>query len=343
MAEEVTKLNKKYDGFIKMPGSDYIGEYRYISTGSLAVDMIIGPRGQVNGIPRGVITTIWGKEGGGKSTFVANCMAEAQKVGRVAFANTELKFDPAYFSRVGVDIKELTVIDLACHNNIFGEQIGQAIVALAKSGEYSMIVCDSAAALIPKRVAESEVGESNPGLRARLIKDIIERLISPIKHNDVAMMFTTHRASNFDAIGFGAPRYNIVGGTALLFYSAVVGRIDFLKQIKNNAKVPIGIQSKITLQKNIGITFGTADFSITDGLGIDKVQELFDFGDAAYGKGGWYYYKHPETGEEVRLANGKEAAIAALRADSVLLNALIAKQRAALEGRTIQGSSEVED
>jgi recombination protein RecA len=331
LSDEITDLNKKYSGFIKLPGEDYSYVYDYISTGSIAVDLALGRRGKVDGIPRGVITTIWGREGGGKSTLVANCMAEAQKVGRVAFANTELKFDPAYFSRVGVDLSELTVIDLAYHSGVYGEQIAQALVSLAKTGQYSMIVCDSIAALIPKRVADSDVGESNPGLRARLLKDMIERIISPIKHNNVALILTTQRSNNFDAKGFGAQKYNMVGGNNVQFYSAVVGRIDFIEQVRNTAKQSIGIRSRITLQKNVGITFGWADFSITDGLGIDKVRELFGFGDVAYNKGAWYYYVDPTTGEEVRIGQGAENAVAALRSDKALLDALIVKQKAIIE------------
>jgi len=329
--EEITKLNARYKGYIKLPGEEYKHTGGYISTGSIGLDLLLGERGKLCGIPKGLISSFWGKEGGGKSTLVASCMAQAQKHGLVAFANTELRFDPEYFARIGVDIDQLTVIDLNYYNEVYGEQVGQAIINLAKTGDYSMIVCDSMAALTPKRIAESEVGESNPGLRARLIKEILEKVISPVKRNNVSLIFTSHRSANFGAKGFGAPKTVMVGGNAIKFYSSVLGRIDYIGKVfpskKKPPEPPIGIETRVTLQKNVGISWGSATFKITDGFGIDVARELFNYGDVAYKRGSYYYYGDVDTGEEKTLAQGENKAVSALREDRDLLDRLIDKQR----------------
>jgi len=329
VAANVIKLNNKYHGYIKLPGQKYEHHMDYIPTGSIAMDYMLGEKGVLCGIPRGVITTIYGREGAGKSTFVASCMKQAQKLGLVGFANTELRFDPDYFGAQGVDIDQLTVIDLNYSAKIYGEQIGEALIALAKTGDYSMLVCDSIAALTPKRTADSDPGESNPGLRARLIKDIIERIISPLKNNNVALMFTSQRSSNFGAVGFGSSKYAMVGGNSVKFYSSVLLKIDYIGRVLDKTETPIGIESRITLQKNIGISWGKVQFKITDGLGIDVCRELLDYGDVVYrhGKGSYYYYGDPKTGEELKLANGAANAVQKLRDNPELLEALIKKQR----------------
>ena len=335
MSDEIDKLNKMYHGYIKLPGEEYKHPAGgYIPTGSIGLDLLLGERGRLCGVPRGLVTSFWGREGAGKSTLVASCMAQAQAYGLVAFANTELRFDPEYFARIGVDINQLTVIDLNYYNGVFGEQIGQAIINLAKTGDYSMIVCDSMAALTPKRIAESEVGESNPGLRARLIKEILEKVISPIKRNNVAMLFTSHRSANFGAVGFGTPKTMMVGGNAVKFYSSVLGRIDYIGKVlgsRESKKEPIGIETKVTLQKNVGISWGSATFKITDGLGIDVSRELISYDEVVYRRGAYYYYGDADTGEEMKLAQGELNAVDELRNNSDLLNSLIDRQRRILD------------
>lgn len=323
MSDEIAKLNKKHDGFIELPGAEKHHDFEYISTGSIAVDMAIGPRDKACGIPRGLITTIWGKEGSGKTTFAASCLAEAQAYGKIAFINTELKFDPRYFQRIGVDMNMLTLVSLNYYAGVFGEQIGQAIIEIAKTGEYSMICCDSVAALVPKRVAEGEVGEENPGLQARMMANILSRLISPIKQYGVAMLFTTQRTAKFGGRSFNEPSlFEIVGGNRLKFFSAVLGRIDYKGQKKSGDDV-IGIESRVTFQKNVGDPFTWANFSITDGYGVDKARELFELGGkVAYKKGSWYYYIDPDTGEEVNLGQGEVGAVEFMRSNPELMNRL---------------------
>jgi recombination protein RecA len=329
---DLEKLSKKYGNFIELPGQEKAHNLEFISTGSLAVDMAIGPRDKACGIPRGLVTTIWGKEGSGKTTFAANCMAEAQAFGKVAFINTELKFDPEYFQRIGIDMNKLTLVNLNYYDGVFGEQIGQAIIEIARTGEYSMICCDSVAALVPKRIAVGEMGEESPGLHARLVAQILYRLISPIKQHRVAMLFTTQRTAKFGAQSFAGPAYEIVGGNKLKFFSAVLGRIDYKAQKKDSGGDVIGIQSRITFQKNVGDPFTWADFSITDGYGVDKARELFAIGgEIAYNKGSWYYYVDPDTGEEIKLGQGEANAVQFMRENPAIMNRLrdIVKDRLA--------------
>jgi recombination protein RecA len=330
---DLKKLNQKYGGVIKFPGeSGHLDGIEYISTGSMAIDLSLGERGKMCGIPRGLLTTVWGKEGGGKTTFMAMCMREAQKLGQVAFGNLEHRCDPDYFGNIGVDMDDLTVFDIDPSLDVYGEQVGDIVIALTESGEYSMIAVDSVAAWAPKIFLVGETSENAPGKHALMMKKILVPLVSAAKRTGTAILFTSQRSALFGRQSFAGPSYGLVGGNALKFYSSVLGRIDYTGRVRESSSddTVVGITSRITWQKNVGPAFQWAEFQITDGLGIDIVQEVFDLGKdlgVAYRKGAWYYYIDEETGEEATLGHGRRDAFDNLRSQPDLLASLIRRIR----------------
>lgn len=312
----------------------------YISTGSLAIDFAIGRKGVPCGIPRGLVTTVWGVEGGGKSTFVANCVREAQKIGEVAIFDTESRIDPFYYENIGVDMSKITLAQLDFANGIYGEQLGDALIDLAKSGRYALIVMDSVAAWVPKNIAEGEISEHSPGLHARMISTTLMGLINHLKRTNTAMLFTTQRRSKFGGRSFAGPAYEISGGNALKFYSSLFGRIDYLGKItpSSTSKEVIGIRSRITFIKNCGPAYTWAEFEITDALGIDQAWEVIELGKPykiAYNNGAWFYYTN-ENGEEIKIGQGRVNAVEFLRNNPTIFQALRKRVLAEMLGKEVQ-------
>ena len=323
-----------------------IDDIEYISTGSIAVDFALGRKGVRCGIPRGLVSTIWGIEGGGKSTFVSSCIREAQKIGEVAVFDTELRLDPFYLNNMGVDVDALTIGQPDYANGVFGEQIADSITALAKSGRYAMIVLDSVAAWVPKNIAEGEASENNPGLHARMVSKFLMSTISHLKRTRTALLFTSQRRAKFGSMSFAGPSYEISGGNSLKFYSSVFARIDRLKNItpSSTSKEVIGIRSRITMQKNCGPAYTWAEFEITDSLGVDTAIEVFELGkpfDIAYNKGAWYYYVD-ENGEEIRAGQGRTNAVQFLRGNPELLESLRNRIVVAMSEKYAPQESEIE-
>ena len=331
-------LNKRYSGIIQMPGAYNTGNFEYISTGSIALDFAIGQPGVRCGFPKGLITVIWGKEGSGKSTLSMSGMAQAQKCDDrfTALVNTEFRQDFSYAERIGVDLSRMALIEPNSGNGVFGEQLSDAIVEMAKSGDFSYILLDSIAALQPKVATEGETAESAPGVHARLVGKMISRVTGKIKESQTALVITSQRRSNFNSgpAGFGSPSYAIVGGNNLKFATSVMIQTAAVKQLKEKEE-PIGIEGIAKLEKNIGISNKKVTFYIADGLGIDWTREMFDLGkpyNIAYSKGAWYYYIDSETGEEVTLGQGQRKATEFLRNNPELAAGLQNRIIKAIEG-----------
>lgn len=339
-------VKKKTDGVTFPEDDNSFSNIEYISTGSIAVDFALGRKGVRCGLPRGLVSTIWGIEGGGKSTFVSSCIREAQKIGEVAVFDTELRIDPFYMSSMGVDVDALTIGQPDYANGVFGEQLGDSIIELAKSGRYVMIVLDSVAAWVPKNIAEGEVSEHSPGLHARMVSKFLMSAVNHLKKTNTALVFTSQRRAKFGGMSFAGPSYEISGGNALKFYSSVFARIDRLKNItpSSTAKEVIGIRSRITMQKNCGPAYTWAEFEITDSLGLDKAIEVFELGkpfNIAYSKGAWYYYVD-ENGEEIRAGQGRTNAVQFLRDNPDLLESLRNRIAVAMSERYAPQESDVE-
>jgi recombination protein RecA len=333
---EIEDLNKRYVGIIKMPGAYVPDDIEYIPTGSLALDFAIGNPGRRCGFPKKMITTIWGKEGSGKSTLGMSGMASAQAHDErlTGLINTELRQDFEYAKRMGVDLDRLALVQQDAASDIFGEQISDAISAMAKSGDFSYLLLDSVAALEPKNMTEAETAESQPGLHARLVRKMLSRVIEKLKAGNTALVITTQRIAKFGARSFAGPAYEIVGGNRLKFYSSLLLKTAMIKQVKDGDNV-VGIRTLVDMQKNIGMPFAKPDFCITDGLGIDWAFELFDLGKPygiAYNKQAWYYYTDPDTGEVVTVGQGRRKAVDFIRGNPEIAAMLQARVVEALEG-----------
>jgi recombination protein RecA len=320
---ELDKLISKYGKFIKKPGEEYDRTYDYISTGSLALDLAIGKRGVLQGIPRGLITTIWGHEGAGKTTLAASCMSRAQEFGKVALINAEPKMDFDYLERMGIDIDSLTIVDQDYSLGVYGEQATQAMIEIAKTGEYSMIVCDSITGLTPKKTAMSEMNESNPGVHAAMVSRLLGKIIPEIKSHNTALIFTSQRRSTFNS-GWGAKQHQITGGNALKFNTALkikLYRSGYIKESGEN----VGIKSTAILEKNFGPPNVQAEFYITED-GLDRFAEIVNIGKevgVVYNNASWYYYGDPETGEEKQIGQGESKAIDFMKENSEIADKLV--------------------
>jgi len=316
-SDGIDDLNKHYVGIIKMPGTYEPDDIEYIPTGSLALDFAIGNPGKRCGFPKKMITTIWGKEGSGKSTLGMSGMVNAQKYDDrlTALVNTELRQDFDYAVRMGLDLDRLALVQQDASSDIFGEQISDAISEMAKSGLFSYILLDSVAALEPKNMTEAETAESAPGLHARLIRKMLSKVLEKLKAGDTALVMTTQRIAKFGSQSFAGPSYEIVGGNRMKFYSSLLLNTSMVSRIKEGDDV-IGIKTRVNIQKNIGRPFVTPEFCITDGVGIDWAREIFDLGKPfgiAYNKKAWYYYTDPDTGEEIGVGQGQKKAVSFMR------------------------------
>ena len=337
MSDGIEKLNKRYVGIIRMPGTYIPDNIEYIPTGSLALDFAIGLPGKRCGFPKKMITTIWGKEGSGKSTLGMSGLVNAQKYDDrlTGLINTELRQDFVYAEQMGANLNRLALVQQDASSEIFGEQISDAISEMAKSGDFSYLLLDSVAALEPKNMTEAETAENAPGLHARLVRKMLSRVLEKLKAGNTALVITTQRISKFSTTpSFAGPSYEIVGGNRLKFYSSLLLRTAMIKRLKEKEE-PIGIKVQVEMQKNIGMPYARPSFSITDGLGIDWAREILDLGDPfgiAYKSGTWYRYTDSDTGEELSMGQGRARAARFLRSNPEIAGRLQQRVIDALEG-----------
>jgi recombination protein RecA len=271
-----------------------------IPTGSLALDVALG----VGGVPRGRVTEIYGPEGSGKTTVCQHIVAEAQKMGGVAaFIDMEHALDPVYAARCGVNVEELYISQPDT-----GEQALEIAEALVRSGAVDVVVIDSVAALVPRAEIEGDMGDSHPGLQARLMSQALRKLSGAIKASNTAMVFTNQLRHKI-GIMFGSPE-TTSGGMALKFYASVRLDVRRIQAIKDGGEV-VGNRVRGRVKKNkVAPPFREAEFDIMYNEGISRVGDVLDLGvelGIVDKRGSYYNY-----GEE-RLAQGRENAKQALR------------------------------
>ena len=276
-----------------------------IPTGSLALDLALG----VGGVPRGRVTEIYGPEGSGKTTVCQHIVAEAQRMGGVAaFIDMEHALDPIYAAKCGVDVEELYISQPDT-----GEQALEIAEALVRSGALDVIVVDSVAALVPRAEIEGEMGDSHPGLQARLMSQALRKLSGAIKVSNTAMVFTNQLRHKIGVM-FGSPE-TTSGGMALKFYASVRLDIRRIQAIKAGGDI-VGNRTRVRVKKNkVAPPFRECEFDIMYDEGISKEGDVLDLGvelDIIDKRGSFYSYK------DDRLAQGRENAKQALRENPVL-------------------------
>ncbi|MBD3770291.1 MAG: recombinase RecA [Rhodobacterales bacterium] len=271
-----------------------------VSTGSLGLDIALG----IGGLPKGRIIEIYGPESSGKTTLSLHCVAEAQKNGGVcAFIDAEHALDPVYAAKLGVDLDDLLISQPDT-----GEQALEIADTLVRSGAVDLLVIDSVAALTPRAELEGEMGDSLPGLQARLMSQALRKLTGSISKSKCMVIFINQIRMKIGVM-FGSPE-TTTGGNALKFYASVRLDIRRIGAIKDRDEV-IGNQTRVKVVKNkVAPPFRQVEFDILYGEGISKTGELIDLGvkaEVVEKSGSWYSY----NGE--RIGQGREKARAFLK------------------------------
>jgi recombination protein RecA len=320
-------IQKRYgEGSIMRLGQAGHLQVEAIPTGSLALDLALG----VGGVPRGRVSEIYGPEGSGKTTVCQHIVAEAQNMGGVAaFIDMEHALDPQYAAKCGVNVDELYISQPDT-----GEQALEIAEALVRSGALDVIVVDSVAALVPRAEIEGEMGDSHPGLQARLMSQALRKLSGAIKTSNTAMVFTNQLRHKIGVM-FGSPE-TTSGGMALKFYSSVRMDIRRIQAIKSGGDV-IGNRTRVRVKKNkVAPPFRECEFDIMYDEGISKVGDVLDLAvemDIIDKRGSFYSY-----GDE-RLAQGRENAKQALRENPALSLEIENAIRRAVQLPEVQGVS----
>jgi recombination protein RecA len=288
-----------------------------ISTSSIGVDAAVG----VGGLPRGRVIEIFGPESSGKTTLALHVVAQAQKAGGIAaYIDAEHALDAVYAEKLGVNINDLFVSQPDS-----GEQALEITESLVRSNAVDVLVIDSVAALTPRAELEGDMGDSLPGLQARLMSQALRKLTAVVGRSNTCLIFINQIREKIGVM-FGSPE-TTTGGRALKFYSSMRLDIRRLTQIKDGENV-IGNRTKVKVVKNkVAPPFREAEFDIIYGEGISRLGELIDIGvenkivDKA---GAWFSYK----GE--RLGQGRDNAKNTLRDNPAMRDKIEAEVRAAL-------------
>lgn len=271
-----------------------------VSSGSLGLDIALG----IGGLPRGRVVEIYGPESSGKTTLALHAIAEAQKVGGTcAFVDAEHALDPAYATKLGVNIDELLISQPDA-----GEQALEIADTLVRSGAIDVLVVDSVAALVPRAELEGEMGDTHVGLQARLMSQALRKLTSSIARSNCLVIFINQIRLKIGVM-FGSPE-TTSGGNALKFYASVRLDIRRIGSIKDRDEVT-GNQTRVKVVKNkLAPPFRVVEFDIMYGEGVSKMGEILDLGVQAgvvEKSGAWFSY------DGQRIGQGRENAKVFLR------------------------------
>jgi len=303
-----------------------------VSTGSLGLDIALG----IGGLPRGRVIEVYGPESSGKTTLALHVVAEIQKKGGIAaYIDAEHAMDPGYAKKLGVDIDEMLISQPDT-----GEQALEITDTLVRSGGVDIVVIDSVAALTPKAELEGEMGDSLPGLQARLMSQALRKLTASISKSNTIVLFINQIRMKI-GIMFGNPE-TTSGGNALKFYASVRLDIRRIGAIKDRDEV-VGNQTRVKVVKNkVAPPFKQVEFDIMYGAGISKTGELLDLGvkaNVVEKSGSWF------SCEGERIGQGREAAKAFLAANPDIAAKIEAAIRAnaGLIGQNLVNGGEVKD
>jgi recombination protein RecA len=319
LAAALAQIEKQFGkgSVMRMEDGAVVEEIAVVSTGSLGLDIALG----VGGLPRGRVIEIYGPESSGKTTLTLQAIAEMQKLGGTcAFIDAEHALDVGYAQKLGVNLSELLISQPDT-----GEQALEITDALVRSGGVDLIVIDSVAALTPRAEIEGDMGDSLPGLQARLMSQALRKLTGSINRTNTMVIFINQIRMKIGVM-FGSPE-TTTGGNALKFYASV--RLDIRRtgSIKAGDEV-IGSETKVKVVKNkVAPPFKEARFDILYGEGTSREGEIIDLGSDAKiieKSGAWYSY----NGE--RIGQGKDNARNFLKERPELSREIENKVRAAL-------------
>jgi recombination protein RecA len=275
---------------MRLGEGEKIEDIEVVSTGSLGLDIALG----VGGLPRGRVVEIYGPESSGKTTLTLQVIAEMQKqAGVCAFIDAEHALDVQYAQKLGVNLQDLLISQPDT-----GEQALEIVDALVRSGSVDLIVIDSVAALTPKAELEGEMGDSLPGLQARLMSQALRKLTATVKKTNTMIIFINQIRMKIGVM-FGNPE-TTTGGNALKFYASVRLDIRRIGSIKKGDEV-VGNETRVKVVKNkVAPPFKQAEFDIMYGAGISREGEIIDLGVAANvvdKSGAWYSYNGNRIGQ----------------------------------------------
>ncbi|MEP6607802.1 MAG: recombinase RecA [Burkholderiaceae bacterium] len=303
LAAALAQIEKQFGkgSIMRMADGEVAEDIQVVSTGSLGLDIALG----VGGLPRGRVVEVYGPESSGKTTLTLQVIAEMQKIGGTcAFIDAEHALDVQYAQKLGVNLQELLISQPDT-----GEQALEITDALVRSGSVDLIVIDSVAALTPKAEIEGEMGDSLPGLQARLMSQALRKLTASINRTNCMVVFINQIRMKIGVM-FGSPE-TTTGGNALKFYASVRLDIRRIGSIKKGDEV-IGSETKVKVVKNkVAPPFKQANFDILYGEGISRQGEVVDLGselNIIEKSGAWYSY----NGD--RIGQGKDNAREFLRA-----------------------------
>jgi recombination protein RecA len=306
-------------GSVMKLGDKTTMEVESVSTGSLGLDIALG----IGGLPKGRIVEIYGPESSGKTTLALHVVAEVQKAGgTAAFIDAEHALDPAYAHKLGVRLDDILVSQPDT-----GEQALEITDTLVRSGAIDVIVIDSVAALTPRAEIEGEMGDSLPGLQARLMSQALRKLTASISKANTLVIFINQIRMKIGVM-YGSPE-TTTGGNALKFYASV--RLDIRRtgSVKIRDEI-MGNNVRVKVVKNkVAPPYRDVEFDIMYGEGISKTGEILDLGVKAgivEKSGAWFSY------DSVRIGQGRENSKTFLRNNPEMAAKLEAAIRAKTEG-----------
>ena len=288
----LSQIEKQFGkgSIMRLADGEKIEDIQVVSTGSLGLDIALG----VGGLPRGRVIEIYGPESSGKTTLTLQVVAEMQKLGGVAaFIDAEHALDAQYAQKLGVNLPDLLISQPDT-----GEQALEIVDSLVRSGAVDLVIIDSVAALTPKAELEGEMGDSLPGLQARLMSQALRKLTGSINKSNCTVIFINQIRMKIGVM-FGSPE-TTTGGNALKFYASVRLDIRRIGSIKKGEDV-VGNETRVKVVKNkVAPPFKEAEFDILYGEGISREGEVIDLGVAAKivdKSGAWYSYKGEKIGQ----------------------------------------------
>ncbi len=292
LEQALAQIDKTFGkgSIMRLGANDKSYDIEAISTGSLGLDIALG----IGGLPKGRVVEIYGPESSGKTTLTLQVIAEAQKKGGIcAFIDAEHALDPVYARKLGVKVEDLLISQPDT-----GEQALEIADTLVRSGAVDVLVIDSVAALTPKAELEGDMGDSLPGLQARLMSQALRKLTGSISKSGTMVIFINQIRMKIGVM-FGNPE-TTTGGNALKFYASVRLDIRRIGQIKHQEE-PVGNQTRVKVVKNkVAPPFKQVEFDIMYGEGISKTGELVDLGVKAgivEKSGAWLSYDGNRIGQ----------------------------------------------